>query len=91
MNYYMDLPDVLRTLGLKKTEVRFFYMSSLERPYEVDILNSTRRGNCDILRKEPKDGRKGPTLFVDLYGLWIKTPNRFMKVRELLREVDELD
>ena len=87
----MDLPDVLRTLGLKKTEVRFFYMSSLERPYEVDILNSTRRGNCDILRKEAVDGKKGPALFVDLYGLWIKTPNRFMKVRELLREVDELD
>lgn len=87
----MDLPDVLRTLGLKKTEVRFFYMSSLERPYEVDILNSTRRGNCDILRKEAVDGKKGPALFVDLYGLWIKTPNRFMKVRELLREVDEVD
>lgn len=87
----MDLPDVLRTLGLKKTEVRFFYMSSLERPYEVDILYSTRRGNCDILRKEAVDGKKGPALFVDLYGLWIKTPNRFMKVRELLREVDELD
>ena len=87
----MDLPDVLRTLGLKKTEVRFFYMSSLERPYEVDILYSTRRGNCDILRKEAVDGKKGPALFVDLYGLWIKTPNRFMKVRELLREVDEVD
>ena len=87
----MDLHDVLRTLGLKKDEVRFFYMSSLERPYEVDIINSTRRGNCDILRKEPKDGRKGPTLFVDLYALWIKTPRRFTKVRELLREVNEID
>lgn len=87
----MDLHEVLRTLGLKKTEVRFFYMSSIERPYEVDVINSTRRGNCDILRIEEKDGKKGPALFVDLYGLWIKTPNRFMKVRELLREVDELD
>jgi hypothetical protein len=88
---YMDLPDVLRTLGLKKNECRFFYMNSTERPYEVEILNSTRRGNCDIIRKEEKDGRKGPALFVDLYGLWVKTPKRFMKIRQLLKEVNEID
>lgn len=87
----MDLPDVLRTLGLKKTECRFFYMGGSERPYEVEILNSTRRGNCDIIRVEPANGKRGPVLFVDLYGLWVKTPRRFMKVRELLREVNEID
>lgn len=87
----MDLTDVLRALGLNKTEVRFFYMSSIERPYEVEVLKSNHRGNCDILRKEPVDGKKGPALFVDLYGLWIKTPKRFMKVRQLLKEVNEID
>jgi len=87
----MDLQDVLRTLGLKKTECRFFYMGGSERPYEVEILNSTHRGNCDIIRVEPANGKRGPALFVDLYGLWVKTPRRFMKIRELLREVNEID
>jgi hypothetical protein len=86
----MYLHEVLTKLGLKKNEVRFFYMNT-DKPYEVDILNSTRMGNCDILRKEMYNGGKGPVLFVDLYGLWIKTPKRFTKIRELLREIDEID
>ena len=78
----MDLHEVLRLLGLKKTEVRFFYMNT-DKPYEVDILNSTRIGNCDILRKEMHNGGKGPVLFVDMYALWIKTPKRFTKIKEI--------
>lgn len=87
----MNLHEVLRTLGLQKNEVRFFYMSSFEKPYEVEITNSSPMGNCDIIRKEQEDGRKGYTLFVDMYSLWIKTPKRFIKIRELLRELDEVD
>ena len=86
----MNLDEVLRTLGLKKSEVKFFYME-VDRPYEVEILNSTRRGNCNIIRKEPYNGNKGSKIFVYMYALWIKTPKRFIKVSELLREINELE
>jgi hypothetical protein len=89
----MELKDFLKRTGLKSSEVSFFYKNRTdERPVEVKIIQSNKKGMWEIIRKSQiQDRTEYSGFFTTFSTLWIKTPSRFLKVGKLLQELDAVE
>lgn len=89
----MELKDFLKRTGLKSSEVSFFYKNRTdERPVEVKIIQSNKKGMWEIIRKSQiQDRTEYSGFFTTFSTLWIKTTSRFLKVDKLLQELDAVE
>jgi hypothetical protein len=89
----MELKDFLRKAGLNSSEVSFFYKNRTdERPVEVKIIQSNKKGIWEIIRLTQINGRTDYAgFFTTINTIWIKTPSRFLQVGKLLQELDAVE
>ena len=85
----MELKDFLIKAGLKSSEVSFFYKNRTdERPVEVKIIQSSKKGEWEVIRESQIQGRTEYAGFFTTFStLWIKTSSRFLQVGKLLEEI----
>jgi hypothetical protein len=89
----MELKDFLRKTGLNSSEASFFYKNRTdERPVEVKIIQTNKKGIWEIIRESQINSRyEYAGFFTDFSTLWIKTPSRFLQVGKLLQELDAVE
>ena len=85
----MYIKDFLKKVELDKSEVSYFYKnSSDEKPVEIEIINSNKNGECEIIRLTQINGRTHYAgFFTTINTIWIKTPTRFVQIGVWLKEL----
>ena len=89
----MELKDFLIKAGLKSSEVSFFYKNRTdERPVEVKIIQSSKKGEWEVIRESQIQGRTEYAGFFTTFStLWIKTSSRFLQIGKLLEELNAVE
>jgi hypothetical protein len=89
----MLVKDFLKKVNLNYSDVTFYYKNITDdKPVEVEIINSTRSGDCEIIRLSQINGRKHyGGFFVPINILWIKTDNKFTQIGTWLKELEKLE
>lgn len=89
----MDLKDFLKKTGLKYSEVSFFYKNETdERLVEVKIIQSNKKGLCEIIRETQIQNRtEHAGFFTTFSSLWIKTTSRFLQINTFLKELQDAE
>jgi hypothetical protein len=63
---------------------------SFERPVEIEIINSNKNGECEIIRLTQINGRTDYAgFFTTINTIWIKTPTRFLQIGAWLEELEK--
>jgi hypothetical protein len=89
----MEVKDFLIKTGLKSSEVSFLYKNRTdERPDKVKVVQSSKKGEWEVIRESQIQGRSEYAGFFTTYStLWIKTPLRFLQIGKLLEELDAVE
>lgn len=86
----MYIKDFLKKVELNDSDVSYFYKNITdEKPTEIKIINSTKAGECEIIRLTQINGRTDyyAGFFVPIGIIWIKTPKRFVQIATWLKEL----
>jgi len=86
----MFIKDFLKKIDVDKDVVSYFYKNSTdERPVEIEIINSNKNGECEIIRLTQINGRTDYAgFFTTINTIWIKTPTRFLQIGVWLKELE---
>lgn len=86
----MLVKDFLKKVNLNYSDVTFYYKNITDdKPVEVEIINSTRSGDCEIIRLSQINGRTNYAgFFVPINILWVKTDNKFTQIGTWLKELE---
>lgn len=87
----MYIKDFLKKVELDKSEVSYFYKNITdEKPVEIEIINSNKNGDCEIIRLTQINGRTDYAGFsTTINTIWIKTPTRFIQIGVWLKELEK--
>lgn len=87
----MFIKDLLKKVELDKSEVSYFYKNRTdEKPTEIEIINSNKNGDCEIIRLTQINGRTDYAgCFIPIGIIWIKTPTRFVQIGTWLKELEK--
>jgi hypothetical protein len=88
----MTLKDFLKKVSLSKNEVSFYYKNITDDVHaEVEIINSTSKGQCEIIRLSQINGRTNYAgFFVPIRTIWVKTPHSFEQIGTLIDDMKKV-
>lgn len=86
----MLIKDFFKKVNLNYNDVTFYYKNITDdKPVEIRIINSTKSGNCEIIRLSQINGRERYAgFFVPINTLWIKTDTKFTQIGTCLKELE---
>lgn len=86
----MLVKDFLKKVNLNYNDVTFYYKNVTDdKPVEIKIINSTKAGDCEIIRLSQINGREHYAgTFVPINVLWIKTDTKFTQIGTWLKELE---
>lgn len=87
----MHIKDFLKIVNVDKSDTSYFYKNITdEKPVEIEIINSYKNGDCEIIRLSQINGRtKYAGFFTTINTIWIKTPTRFVQIGVWLKELEK--
>jgi hypothetical protein len=87
----MFIKDFLKKVDLDKSGVSYFYKNTTdEKPVEIEIINSNKNGECEIIRLTQINERIDYAgFFTTINTIWIKTPTRFVQIGVWLKELEK--
>lgn len=87
----MYIKDFLKKVDVDKDVVSYFYKNTTdEKPVEIEIINSNKNGECEIIRLNQINGRtQYAGFFTTINTICIKTPTRFLQIGVWLKELEK--
>ncbi len=83
------IKEVLATLGVSKSDVKFYYKATLDKePVEVSIIQSSN-GKTEIIRLTQIEERTSYAgFFVNTGDIWIETDKFFKQIKDSLNRIE---